>query len=637
MDMECVKKLGNGVRVLIVSETYEETSVPEELPNFFSVDIKKYKDFNIQTCKYYDVIISHGELEQAMKLDPLITSRNKKFAWSHKTEASDITKEFIEACYNNHTHIQYPAPKISVVSTAFKSGSRIERPWKTLKSQIFRDWEWIVVDDNFTADAGDFEQQLYELTEGDDRVKYVRIGFEHSGYIGEVKRYGFMLAMGEWILELDHDDELSADLFARINTLVTTEPKMKTEYGFIYTDTVELFEKTLRSHTYGETFAYGTGSSYYVCCVDQDFTKQCVSVAPHINPTSMSHIVGAPNHVRIWRRDVYLKTGGHNPRLSVGDDYDLMLRTFLETKFVKIGGVQAYFQFRNEGGSNFTFIRNALIQYNVKHTYPEYEEKIKARFQELEQEMCCVPKTPYAKERFEYEWDPYDTDITKPCISIIMPTYNRPVHLKRAITSVLNQTYQNFVLYIIGDKCPTLDDFMPVFFEQRKNKDLYRKIRWWNLEKNWGAGGAIPRNYALERLVTTKWVAYLDDDNQWEPNHLESIVECMNENPEATMIFTDFIVEGKLVQCRNPPVKGSCDTSSLCHRQEVIYKYKMWQTRQVDGYAHDWAFFSRMLNGGEKCALTHKATMVYDTQFNGQTHSSITQLISVQPSASIDS
>lgn len=41
--------------------------------------------------------------------------------------------------------------------------------------------------------------------------------------------------------------------------------------------------------------------------------------------------------------------------------------------------------------------------------------------------------------------------------SIIMPTYKRPAALKRAIESVLKQTYTNFKLYVVGDVCPFLN------------------------------------------------------------------------------------------------------------------------------------------------------------------------------------
>jgi hypothetical protein len=43
-----------------------------------------------------------------------------------------------------------------------------------------------------------------------------------------------------------------------------------------------------------------------------------------------------PNHVRVWRKDVYLKIGGHRKDLPVADDLELIIRTFLETRIIHI-------------------------------------------------------------------------------------------------------------------------------------------------------------------------------------------------------------------------------------------------------------------------------------------------------------
>ena len=75
----------------------------------------------------------------------------------------------------------------------------------------------------------------------------------------------------------------------------------------------------------------------------------------------MRHIVGVPNHVRAWSADVYRKIGGHRSDFSVGDDYELIVRTFLEAGFCRIAAC-GYTQYRNTGFFNHTNMRNALIQ-----------------------------------------------------------------------------------------------------------------------------------------------------------------------------------------------------------------------------------------------------------------------------------
>ena len=92
---------------------------------------------------------------------------------------------------------------------------------------------------------------------------------------------------------------------------------------------------------------------------------------------------------------------------------------------------------------------------------------------------------------------------------VIIPTYNRPTHLVKAIDSVLAQDYQGGIeIIVIGDNCPVIDRVM---------RDVYRNqnsIIWFNLEKNYGAGGAIPRNFALKNLATGSLITYLDEATQ---------------------------------------------------------------------------------------------------------------------------
>lgn len=53
-----------------------------------------------------------------------------------------------------------------------------------------------------------------------------------------------------------------------------------------------------------------------------------------------------PNHVRVWRKDVYQKVGGHNKRLPVADDYELIVKTFLETRIIHVKKM-LYLQYNN--------------------------------------------------------------------------------------------------------------------------------------------------------------------------------------------------------------------------------------------------------------------------------------------------
>ena len=121
----------------------------------------------------------------------------------------------------------------------------------------------------------------------------------------------------------------------------------------------------------------------------------------------------------------------------------------------------------------------------------------------------------------------------KPLISVYVPTYNRGALLiERAVNSVLSQTYTNFELIIVGDCCT--DDT-----EARVEAMQDSRIRFYNLptrgyrypptaEHHWLAGPVVAANHALS-MVRGKWIARIDDDDTWTPDHLEVLLRFAQE------------------------------------------------------------------------------------------------------------
>ena len=87
----------------------------------------------------------------------------------------------------------------------------------------------------------------------------------------------------------------------------------------------------------------------------------------NINPKTIRHIVGVPNHVRAWRRSTYFEIGGHNRSLTIADDFELVIRSFLYSKICKIPKL-SYIQFlyNNQGGRNTHDLSRADIQRRVR-------------------------------------------------------------------------------------------------------------------------------------------------------------------------------------------------------------------------------------------------------------------------------
>lgn len=108
--------------------------------------------------------------------------------------------------------------------------------------------------------------------------------------------------------------------------------------------------------------------------------------------------------------------------------------------------------------------------------------------------------------------------------SVVIPTYDRPHLLRRALESVLGQTYQNFEV-VVSDDCspqPALDVVAP-FGDER--------IRVVRSETNRGNAGA--RNAGVQAALG-EWVAFLDDDDEMLPHHLEEAARVLRAVPQET-------------------------------------------------------------------------------------------------------
>jgi glycosyltransferase involved in cell wall biosynthesis len=256
---------------------------------------------------------------------------------------------------------------ISVITPTYNTDPHIlARTWASLKAQTFTDWEWVVWDDS-TNDR--VWNQIYGFC-SDERYKIsMHRSHVHSGNIGRLKRQAFMVSEGDIIVELDHDDELYPDCLAEVANAFL-DPSI----GFVYSDWCEILPDG-NSGRYPDGWAFGFGSDYW-----SDEHGVWVMSAPEINPTTMKHIVSAPNHVRAWCADVYRKLNGHNPAYVVADDYELVVRTFLETKFFHI---KKLLYKQHIGPSTAQRQRNALIQDLVASISAEYSDRIDARFEEL--------------------------------------------------------------------------------------------------------------------------------------------------------------------------------------------------------------------------------------------------------------
>ncbi len=112
--------------------------------------------------------------------------------------------------------------------------------------------------------------------------------------------------------------------------------------------------------------------------------------------------------------------------------------------------------------------------------------------------------------------------MSKPQVSIIIPTYNRENLIIKALESVFMQTFQDFEILIIDDA--STDNTEKIIQELHHDK-----IRYYKLAVN--GGQCIARNYGIQR-AEGEYIAFLDSDDIWLPEKLELQIECFKKGSE---------------------------------------------------------------------------------------------------------
>lgn len=131
-------------------------------------------------------------------------------------------------------------------------------------------------------------------------------------------------------------------------------------------------------------------------------------------------------------------------------------------------------------------------------------------------------------------------------VSVIIPTYNRSATIKRAVDSVFNQTYKNFELIIIDDgSSDKTESLLKDYFSY--SNFIYKR------QKNSGVASA--RNHGIQ-TAKAEWIAFLDSDDEWLPEKLETQVRFHRNNPILKVSQTEeiWIRKGRRV---NPMKKHS--------------------------------------------------------------------------------
>lgn len=156
-------------------------------------------------------------------------------------------------------------------------------------------------------------------------------------------------------------------------------------------------------------------------------------------------------------------------------------------------------------------------------------------------------------------------------VSIIITTYKGSSCIRRAINSLLNQTYSNIEVVIV-------DDNPPGSIERNKTQKIVDKyqderIKYIKHEKN--LNGAAARNSGL-KVATGYFVGFLDDDDYYLPTKIEMCVKSLIKNHNYDAVFCGVIITDNIHVLKVVESESNIDDSSI--QKKLLFNVNMFGT-----------------------------------------------------------
>lgn len=134
---------------------------------------------------------------------------------------------------------------------------------------------------------------------------------------------------------------------------------------------------------------------------------------------------------------------------------------------------------------------------------------------------------------------------SKPFFSVVIPLYNKEEFIEDTLESVFNQTFQNFEIIVVNDG--STDNSLSLV-----SKLVGPKLRIISTENK---GVSFARNLGIKK-ANADYIALLDADDHWYPNHLETIFYLIKEFPRAGMYCSRYTFSFAKKSLKKPVFKG---------------------------------------------------------------------------------
>ncbi len=174
--------------------------------------------------------------------------------------------------------------------------------------------------------------------------------------------------------------------------------------------------------------------------------------------------------------------------------------------------------------------------------------------------------------------------MSKPLLSVIMPAYNAEAYVQEAVSSVLNQTFQDFELIIIDDA--STDATVKIVKKiQKANPD--KNIKLIEVKKNLNCGGDKCANEGL-KVARGKYIARMDADDVADVSRFEKQITYLRENPRVFLVGSNAYVidkSGKVIGEKIEPLTSEEIYKAYFGFHPLIHPTCMFKRKLKDGSA----------------------------------------------------
>lgn len=214
-------------------------------------------------------------------------------------------------------------------------------------------------------------------------------------------------------------------------------------------------------------------------------------------------------------------------------------------------------------------------------------------------------------------------------VSVIIPTYQRPQRLSEALASVAAQTYQEIEVIVVNDGGDPVEQIIREF---RLGSTF--PIRLVNLVEN--GGGSVSRNAGAANAFG-EYLALLDDDDRFRPNHIFNLIGALKHDPYGTLAYNDVLIQLQdnlesasfvkiVAECRfgMPYRKQTFDIDDYIITSSCLIKHSDFQA--VGGFnnslrfCEDWDLLLRLRNRGNFVYVPDEIGIEYSFRIHAHDH-----------------